>query len=903
MNTRRSRFPTFAWLSLAAASLLSISGCGGGGSDEPAPANSAPTVAISAPAQNATFAAGATIVLTATAADSDGTVSKVEFFNGTTKLGEDTSAPFEFSWTNAAPNSTYTITARATDNSGAVAVSASRTISVGAVPNVAPTVAILAPANNFKTNAPATVTWSAQADDSDGTVASVEFFAINPAAPVYDATTRLGAGTKQGNTSAYELQTANVAAGTYTVVARATDDDGDIATSASVQVVVNALPAITFDAPPNGTIFLPGANLTLKATASDADGSIAKVEFFADGSATPLGQGTKGLFSATYELTWNGVPAGPHTIEAVATDNDGATQRVSITIGEDQPPAVTLATPQASTNAPATITLTATATDADGTIASVTFKNNGVSVGAGVQQGSTNVYQLVLSNQAAGSYAFTATATDNIGAAFTTRSQNVNVLPNVPPTVSVTSPASFALPAVVTLTATAADSDGIAKVEFYVDDNPVPVGEDSIAPYAVTWTVPAGDRGATHTVKAKAIDTVGSATMSASVNFEATPDPAGMWDTLSPAQQAGITLTPNRLIVPASPGVYDGGVHAGAVMTAIGVNTVASKYVVAMAQGLRKLADLPDLTLDPNYVPATYVPCGPLPEDGRYMMQPVPDPLNPGQFKPGEFFVNYKGPDEDQFKGCKIGGFSFHGGADVAPYIQTYDPLLPETCPPPPATNQVDATHCRWPSVVTYKKLAPNQFRIVVSSVTVSGNGTPEPSTGPFPHNAYGYAWVECTVTNGVKSCLTSHENSFLWGNDLAWTDWSPNGTAYPAFDWNLYATDDSYTLNGTLRQCQPDPQPENETPQFCVAPSTAPAGYHIKFDNMKVKTPSLGDYSGRAIVYGSDGWVVVTRQAPDSPGVERVTVQRTVGGVAGPVQPFRCTVDPNGFYQCVLVP
>ena len=37
------------------------------------------------------FTAGATIQLSATAADSDGTVSKVEFFQGATKLGEDTS--------------------------------------------------------------------------------------------------------------------------------------------------------------------------------------------------------------------------------------------------------------------------------------------------------------------------------------------------------------------------------------------------------------------------------------------------------------------------------------------------------------------------------------------------------------------------------------------------------------------------------------------------------------------------------------------------------------------------------------------------------------------------------------------------------------------------------------------
>ena len=36
--------------------------------------------------------------LAATASDADGTVTKVEFFNGAAKLGEDTTAPYSFTW-------------------------------------------------------------------------------------------------------------------------------------------------------------------------------------------------------------------------------------------------------------------------------------------------------------------------------------------------------------------------------------------------------------------------------------------------------------------------------------------------------------------------------------------------------------------------------------------------------------------------------------------------------------------------------------------------------------------------------------------------------------------------------------------------------------------------------------
>src|SRR5207253_3197586 len=60
--------------------------------------NAAPTVAITSPANGATFGAPATVLITADANDSDGTVTKVEFYSGATKLGEDTTAPYNFNW-------------------------------------------------------------------------------------------------------------------------------------------------------------------------------------------------------------------------------------------------------------------------------------------------------------------------------------------------------------------------------------------------------------------------------------------------------------------------------------------------------------------------------------------------------------------------------------------------------------------------------------------------------------------------------------------------------------------------------------------------------------------------------------------------------------------------------------
>jgi RHS repeat-associated protein len=83
-------------------------------------ANSVPTATINATPTNAT--APATIYLTAAAGDTDGTVAKVEFFNGATLLATATTAPYSYSWTNV-PIGSYQVTAKATDNLGAATTS------------------------------------------------------------------------------------------------------------------------------------------------------------------------------------------------------------------------------------------------------------------------------------------------------------------------------------------------------------------------------------------------------------------------------------------------------------------------------------------------------------------------------------------------------------------------------------------------------------------------------------------------------------------------------------------------------------------------------------------------------------------------------------------------------------
>jgi hypothetical protein len=86
-------------------------------------ANNPPTVAITSPADNASFPAGSNLTINADASDSDGAIARVEFFLGDARLGESTSKPYSLTWSNTTAGH-YLLTARASDDGGATRTSA-----------------------------------------------------------------------------------------------------------------------------------------------------------------------------------------------------------------------------------------------------------------------------------------------------------------------------------------------------------------------------------------------------------------------------------------------------------------------------------------------------------------------------------------------------------------------------------------------------------------------------------------------------------------------------------------------------------------------------------------------------------------------------------------------------------
>ncbi len=87
---------------------------------------------ITSPGNGANYIGPATIPITATAANPSGTVTKVEFYQGTVKLATDSTAPYIYTWPNVAAGS-YSLTIKAYNSTQVIAVSTAVNITVTAI--------------------------------------------------------------------------------------------------------------------------------------------------------------------------------------------------------------------------------------------------------------------------------------------------------------------------------------------------------------------------------------------------------------------------------------------------------------------------------------------------------------------------------------------------------------------------------------------------------------------------------------------------------------------------------------------------------------------------------------------------------------------------------------------------
>src|SRR5256885_1639767 len=218
-----------------------------------------------------------------------------------------------------------------------------------------------------------------------------------------------------------------------------------------------------------------------------------------------------------YSMVWDAtlVAPGAHSVSAVARDAAGhtATAGVSVTVADTAPPAVALTAPAPGASVSGTVTVSATATDNVGVVG-VQFKLDGVNLGA---EDTTNAYSLSWTTTSVpnGTHTLTAVARDASGHAATPAAVSVTVANDLtPPSVSLTEPADGAIVSdTVTVSATASDNVGVARVQFKLDG--VNLGAElTAAPYAVSWPTTSASNGV-HTLMAMVWDAAGDAATAA----------------------------------------------------------------------------------------------------------------------------------------------------------------------------------------------------------------------------------------------------------------------------------------------------------------------------------------------------------------------------------------------------
>lgn len=460
------------------------------------PDNQLPTVNITSPQNNAVFSVGEEITISATASDTDGSIDRVNFIVNDNFYRSDASAPYSQTF---APETagTYRFRARAIDNDLGVA-EAFVTVTVVETQNQLPEVQLTSPLDGAVFSVGEEITLAATATDEDGSIDRIHF-KIND--DFY----------RRDETSPYSQVFTPQNPGTYTLAARAFDNSGgssEVSISVTVQDAENLLPEVDITAPTEGTVYALGEEITITANATDMDGSIDRVNFkindnFYRGDAT-----------SPYSQTFAPETAGNYKLAVRAFDDDGGFTEVFVTITveetQNQLPEVVLTAPlEGSTYIVGEeITITANATDPDGTIDRVNFKVNDDFYRSDL----TPPYSQTFLPERAGDYRLAVRGFDNDnGSTEVFVTVTVVEAENLLPTVIFTEPLEGAVYTVggeITMTATATDMDGsIERVNFKV--NGAFYRSDVRSPYSQTF---APESAGTYTLAAEALDNDGEST-------------------------------------------------------------------------------------------------------------------------------------------------------------------------------------------------------------------------------------------------------------------------------------------------------------------------------------------------------------------------------------------------------
>ncbi len=284
-----------------------------------------PVVSLTTPAFGVSYTAPAAISLAAGVSANGHSITKVQFYRGTTLLGEDSTAPYAFSWNNVIAGS-YALKARVLYDFGSILDSSLVNVNVT---NPLPKVALNAPSNGSSYLAPAVVNLSASVTANGHSITKVQF---------YNGTNLIG----EKGVSPYSVSWSNAVAGSYALRARTVYDGSRFVDSLVVNVgITSPPPKVALNAPASGSSYLAPAVVNLSASVTANGHSITKVQFY---NGTNL-IGEKGV--SPYSVSWSNAVAGSYALKArTVYDVSRFVDSLVVTVGITNPlPKVALTAP------------------------------------------------------------------------------------------------------------------------------------------------------------------------------------------------------------------------------------------------------------------------------------------------------------------------------------------------------------------------------------------------------------------------------------------------------------------------------------------------------------------------------------------------------------------------------
>ncbi|WP_338399172.1 Ig-like domain-containing protein [Persicobacter psychrovividus] len=397
------------------------------GGDQPWP----PVVEISAPTTGSRSNVGEDVLITASASDPDGNISKVAFYAGDLKIGEDYTAPYSVTYPAPAVGLHY-LSAVATDQDGYSTLSEVVTIEV--VEPTACDAPNLLPNGHFESG---TGGWNFYTNSGNGVVANFSSSNVGAIAGAQSAKIQI-------------------------------DQNGS--QDSDVQCFTNLSLAAGID-----------YEISYQAKASSSTNI--RVQLLQEGSWVDYGQHTVSLSPqiGTYTLQVNLANADQNarldfflgnTASTIYLDEISVREKCTNVPTDPVPPVVHISSPSAGDTFTSgeSVWLTAEASDADGFVSSVRFFADDVLIG----EDDSSPFSIQWQNLSAGTYQLTAQAVDDDQQTTLSGAVQIQVEnPNLPPTVSLTAPLDgsiFLSDEAVLITAEASDPDGtISAVELYLD--------------------------------------------------------------------------------------------------------------------------------------------------------------------------------------------------------------------------------------------------------------------------------------------------------------------------------------------------------------------------------------------------------------------------------------------------